>query len=111
MGPSAGKVGAEPTVGPRGTVARAELWDGAGPPRNMEIRDRPSLGRNPGTDGFLRRGTAWTAQPDTLGRAGAPPFHRQECLAGAARRRFLADGMACPAVTGSSRGAQALAAG
>ena len=75
-------------------AARAELRHRAGPAPHLEIGDCAGAGRHPGTGRLRRRGPVRADQPMALGREGPAPLHRQECRAGAARRRAAAAGMA-----------------
>ena len=92
-------------------TARPGLWNRPRPAPHLEGGDCARAGRHPGTGGLFRRSPIRADQPDALGREGPAPLHRQECRAGAARRRAAAAGMAGAAARRARRGNRALAAG
>ena len=98
-------------VGSGSRAARPGLWNRPRPAPHLEGGDCARAGRDPGAGGLFRRGAIRADQPDALGREGPAPLHRQECRAGAARRRAAAAGMAGAAARRAAGGNRALAAG
>ena len=94
LGPAPQPAGAGQAMGAGRAAPRPGLRNRPGPAPHLEIGDCAGAGRYPGTGRLFRRGPVWADQPDALGRKGPAPLHRQECRAGAARRRAAAAGMA-----------------